>query len=378
MAGAGGDGSASAPIRSGWREVRFPAFLAHLARPEDLWGEMGWGDTGGEGEGEASAGGEGGAAGAGSVPGDGVSQGGAGVNTAAGGVNAPVAGVSVPSSVSPSLSSIWADGTWSGTLFWDSALYLSHMLLSPSSAHGGRWRRRIQQGGAVLELGCGLGLPGCVTHLLGAPAVILTDRPCIVQLVREAIGMDQGLQAAAGAWAGGADSGAGAAISGVKLARDATSGAAAAEAFISGSIPSLAAVPFAWDEAAASALLNRELRGRAPSIILACDCIFAPLFGESFLLLLMLLALAAPPAEPVPAAPLTGPPSGTLPPPPLASPDVASPPGPPDGTLVLLSLERRPGDGAEAFFAQAARAGFETTVVRREGRVLVCEMMRRR
>lgn len=297
----------------------------------------------------------------GSVAGERVNTPGAGMNARDTGVNAPGASVNAPDDglntvddyASP-LPSIWADGTWSGTLFWDSALYLSQMLLSPMSTDGGRWRRKIQRGGAVLELGCGLGLPGFVSHLLGAEAVLLTDRPRIVNLVREAIAGDEGLRAAA--------------------ALPAHLGSGAAAASNSGSIPALAALPFSWDETAAAALLNQELGGRAPSVILACDCIFAPLFGESFLLLRMLLALAALPAAPAPLVPPTAPSDDT----PLSRPPNGTlPPGPPDGTLVLLSLERRPGDGADAFFAQAARAGFETTVARREGRVLICEMVRR-
>ena len=37
------------------------------------------------------------------------------------------------------------------------------------------WRRRVR-GACVLELGCGLALPGLVAHLLGARTALLTDR----------------------------------------------------------------------------------------------------------------------------------------------------------------------------------------------------------
>lgn len=37
------------------------------------------------------------------------------------------------------------------------------------------WRRRVR-GACVLELGCGLALPGLVAHLLGACTALLTDR----------------------------------------------------------------------------------------------------------------------------------------------------------------------------------------------------------
>lgn len=92
--------------------------------------------------------------------------------------------------------------------------------------------------------------------------------------------------------------------------------------------------------AAAAALLREQLDGRPPDVLIACDCIFQPIFGSAFLLLQMVQALAA------------------------------------AHTVVLLALERRDGDGADEFFAQAARAGFETTLRVRRHRVLVCEMRR--
>ena len=45
-------------------------------------------------------------------------------------------------------------------------------------------------------------------------------------------------------------------------------------------------------------------------------------------------------------------------------------------TIVILALERRKDDGAEAFFEQAAAAGFATELRLRRERVLVCEMRR--
>ena len=53
-----------------------------------------------------------------------------------------------------------AQGTWSGSLIWDSAVRAAELLL-------GDWRARVA-GCSVLELGCGLALPGLVAHLLGA------------------------------------------------------------------------------------------------------------------------------------------------------------------------------------------------------------------
>jgi hypothetical protein len=55
-----------------------------------------------------------------------------------------------------------------------------------------------------------------------------------------------------------------------------------------------------------------------------CDCIFAPLFGDSFLLLDVLLMLSG------------------------------------EGTRVLVSSERRPEDGIDRFFESARERGFDT------------------
>lgn len=101
------------------------------------------------------------------------------------------------------------------------------------------------------------------------------------------------------------------------------------------------ALPFEWSDAAAAELRATHLDGACPDMLIACDCIFQPLFGDSFLLLQMLCALCAP-----------------------------------ERTVVLIALERRPNDGADAFFAQAASRGFHSKLLLRKERVLVVEMRR--
>mmetsp|Transcript_5321 Transcript_5321/g.16255 ORF Transcript_5321/g.16255 Transcript_5321/m.16255 type:complete len:393 (-) Transcript_5321:358-1536(-) len=299
---------APAAARRGWRELRLPAFMAHLASTASILGDIGcWIED--ELDSEATE-----------------------------------SGTSDPAEVL--LSSVWADGTWSGTLLWDSAIHLSHMLLSPSSLGGLRWRDHIRRGGSVLELGCGLALPGLVSFLLGASQVVLTDRPLIVELVQEALNKDPELSKITRHSPSQSED------AELTQAGDAAKDSAKVETEGARRRPSLRAVPFSWDEQTAKALLEVEFEGSPPATIIACDCIFAPLFGESFLLLRMLLALAAP----------------------MPSNKDALQAGPPDGTLVLLALERREGDGADAFFAQAAEVGFVTRLTRRVGRVVLCEM----
>ena len=144
-------------------------------------------------------------------------------------------------------------------------------------------------------------MPGLVSHALGASPVLLTDRPMVAQLVDDGLAANR-LPAA-----------------------------------------DVRALDFEWNAEAAHALKAEHLGGKAPDVILACDCIFAPLFGSSFLLLEMLCALAAV-----------------------------------ETTTTLLALERRYDDGAEAFFEQATAAGFASTVQLRCARVLVVEMVRLR
>mmetsp|Transcript_15143 Transcript_15143/g.39100 ORF Transcript_15143/g.39100 Transcript_15143/m.39100 type:complete len:350 (-) Transcript_15143:215-1264(-) len=216
-----------------WRELRLPIFMAHLANPLGL-------------------------------------------------CDAEAEDPSVP---------LWADGSWTGTLLWDSAALVCEIFLASPS-----WRARLR-GASCVELGAGLGLPGLVGSLLGATPVLLTDR------------QDVALLAEAGCRANRLDGAVG--------------------------------VELDWEEGAARQMLKDHLDGQAPSIILACDCIFAPLFGESHLLLQMLSVLAGP------------------------------------QTTIVLALERRPDDGAESFFTLAHAAGFETVLLQQRNRVVVCEMWRR-
>lgn len=182
---------------------------------------------------------------------------------------------------------IYEGGTWTGTLLWDSAVHATEWLLASTAT-----RDRLR-GKSALELGCGLGLPGLACHALGASPVLLTDRPPIAALVAE--GLEH---------AGLADGG-------------------------------VRAYSFEWDDAGAAAVLA-EFGGRPPDFILACDCIFAPLFGDSFLLLRMLDALAGP------------------------------------HTTAIVALERRADDGAERFFEEAIAAGFAVSAPRVECGAVVC------
>jgi len=196
---------------------------------------------------------------------------------------------------------IYEHGTWTGTLLWDSAVHTAEWLLA--SAEWAAWL----PGKSVLELGSGLGLPGLVCHALGASPVLLTDRPAIADLVEEGL-KHNGLSASAAA-----------ATAGVRTCS------------------------FEWDEEGAAHVLAEQLGGRKPDVIIAADCIFSPLFGDTFLLLRMLDLLAGP------------------------------------HTTALVSLERRSGDGGPRFFECAREAGFDISpprVVSDTHAVLLFELTR--
>ena len=169
------------------------------------------------------------------------------------------------------------EGTNTGFLLWDSAVHMSEYLVQ---------HRGFIQGKNVLELGCGLGLPGFVCALLGASKVGLTDRPLVAKLCAKGISLNG-------------------------LSRD-----------------RVFAEALEWRDGDVKELKQRQFHNQL-DVIIACDCVFAPLFGDSFLLLNMLEALTA-----------------------------DSPPSP---TLVLLGIERRLNDGVDDFFV-AARKSFDVTV----------------
>jgi len=162
-------------------------------------------------------------------------------------------------------------GTSTGFLLWDSAVHMVEYLLQ---------RRGIIKGRNIVELGCGLGLPGFVCAQLGARKVGLTDRPLVVKLCSKGVDLNE--------------------------------------------LPNVFAECLEWRDGDALNLKEKSFGGHV-DIIIACDCIFAPLFGDNFLLLNMLDTLAQ------------------------------------ESTLVLLGVERRANDGVDGFFA-AAKSLFSVEV----------------
>lgn len=138
---------------------------------------------------------------------------------------------------------MYTAGTWTGTLIWDSSVQLVEYILQH------RQLKAQIKGATVVELGCGLGLPGFLCQLLGAQTVALTDRGLIADMCQRAIDLN--------------------------------------------GLSGMVATRLEWADGAASAVVNDHLEGRAPDFVIACDCVFERLWND-FLLLTALRAVAGP------------------------------------------------------------------------------------
>jgi len=186
------------------------------------------------------------------------------------------------------------EGTNTGFLLWDSAVHMSEYLAQ---------HREIVFGKTVLELGCGLGLPGFVSARLGAKKVGLTDRPLVAKLCEKGIKLNE---------------------------LDNHSGEEEED--------SVFAEALEWRDGDVRELKQRQFHDQL-DVIIACDCVFAPLFGDSFLLLNMLEVLTTTNATNTSCSTCS-----TSPPP-----------------RVLLGIERRLNDGVDGFFV-AAQKSFDVHV----------------
>ena len=131
------------------------------------------------------------------------------------------------------LEPIFSGAAWAGTVFWRAAIQLceQQLLRSPHC-----WR-----GKHVIELGCGIGVPGMIAALLGA-RVVLTEQPTLVDLLERNI--------------------------------------AANFAADDGLLPPSAAV-LSWEHQSEAAKVLPP--GRAAfDVILCADCVFEPLYGTSW------------------------------------------------------------------------------------------------
>eukprot|EP00960_Hanusia_phi_P064712 765881-Hanusia_phi.AAC.2 len=169
------------------------------------------------------------------------------------------------------LAPLFDGAAWAGTRLWEAAIAAIEFMSS-------RYGEELNSGAKVLELGCGTGVPGMCCRILGGD-VTLTEQPQLVPLLEENILTN---------------------------------------------FPDdvhIRAESFSWGKECAQRMRVHHGSFR---FILACDCIFAPLYGESWRLLADSLCV-------------------------LLQPDAAKAEGKKSPTGIL-SMQRRNGDEIESFF----------------------------
>lgn len=142
---------------------------------------------------------------------------------------------------------IFSGAAWAGSVLWAAAEKLVlHVLLSGVVDIKGK---------SVLELGCGLGIPGMVASLLGSSDVLLTEQPSLLPLLRKNVSTN----------------------------------------FKDASVVAPTIMELSWGtESGKSVLRSRE--GRDFDFIFICDCVFEPLYGDSWKLLCDTLSAISSPA----------------------------------------------------------------------------------
>ena len=197
---------------------------------------------------------------------------------------------------------IFSGAAWAGTVVWSAALVLCDALRAMATSTRGRLISKEQAAQlppipgisgrpfsdvTVLELGSGVGMPGIVSTLLGAKCVVLTEQPPLDDLLRKNVGEN-----------------------------------------ISSAAANVACLDWNCGDKSTMEPILRDLK---PDIILISDCVYEPLYGDSY------IALA----------------------------DTIARFSTPNHTIVLNSLERRNEDGVAEFFQYADTLGIEHRLVRK-------------
>lgn len=130
------------------------------------------------------------------------------------------------------LGALFDGSSWAGTRVWEAAVILTDEAID-------RYGHVFSRGGRVIELGCGLGMPGMACAALGAN-VVLTEVEEVLEILERNVAANFG-----------------------------------------GDGPgSCKAAALRWEPVAAQVLA--EDAGGAFDLVLCCDCVFEPLYGESW------------------------------------------------------------------------------------------------
>jgi predicted nicotinamide N-methyase len=154
------------------------------------------------------------------------------------------------------LSPLFDGATWAGTRLWDAAIravqYLSGRLPDlDCCSNNAFFETNRTTTTSVLELGCGLGVPGMILHLLGCH-VVLTDQPDILSQLEKNVAFNFGHV-------------------------DDNDGRQRSR---------IQAMPLSWSRDNTNQLLvelGRETTGF--DVVVNCDCVFEPLYVKSWHLL---------------------------------------------------------------------------------------------
>ena len=195
---------------------------------------------------------------------------------------------------------VFSGASWAGTVLWRAAARLvDRALLAPGAPVS-------VAGRSVVELGAGLGVPGMVCARLGAAPVALTEQESLVDLLERNVAAN--------------------------FAPEAAKTIECRELF--------------WSREKARELRDELLGGAPVDVILCCDCVYVPLYGDCWIQLLEAIdALAGPTSD------------------------------------VLIAVERRHvrdgDDGVDAFLAGMAANGFAASELATAAPVVLLHFTRR-
>lgn len=150
---------------------------------------------------------------------------------------------------------------WAGTRLWGAAVRAIQFLagnLEMQESNKFELNKSGDDATTLLELGCGLGVPGMIYHMLGSTVVLTDQEDILVQLERN---VEDNFP------------------SSVISNKESSSDSARTKQYIR-------AMPLSWSREGVHSLLEQlQLSTAGFDIVLNCDCVFEPLYGKSWHLL---------------------------------------------------------------------------------------------
>ena len=143
------------------------------------------------------------------------------------------------------LAPLFAGAQWAGTSVWHAAI---HGMFYMEKEYG----TEMATGASLLELGCGLGVPGMIWHMLGGNAV-LSDQESIMSQLH-----------------GNLQSNFPDTVCGAKTKTT------------KGLSHTISAHPLTWSREGVHTLLNDSGNDNGFDFVLNCDCVYEPLYGKSW------------------------------------------------------------------------------------------------